>query len=157
MTRRPTFVLVTASGAVDAAPALERDALVVTTAAGRARLAGRLSAVVRVMAWEGDRLALARALPMLRAEGLHRILSEGGPSLIGQLIAEGALDKLFLTRSPLLLGRQEGDGRKTLVEGVDLAKRRTSLELLTLRRRASYLFLRYSLSELDRNGDPSSA
>ena len=117
MTRRPTFVLVTASGAVDAASALERDALVVTTAAGRERLAGRLSAVVRVMAWEGDRLALARALPMLRAEGLHRILSEGGPSLIGQLIAEGALDKLFLTRSPLLLGRQEGDGRKTLVGG----------------------------------------
>ena len=72
-------------------------------------------------------------------------------------MAEGALDKLFFTRSPLLLGRQEGDGRKTLVEGVDLAKRRTSLELLTLRRRDSYLFLRYSLSELDRNGDPSSA
>ena len=108
MTRRPTFVLVTASGAVDAAPALERDALVVTTAAGRERLAGRLSPAVRVMALEGDRLALARVLPMLRAEGLRRILSEGGPSLIGQLIAEGALDELFLTRSPLLLGRQEG-------------------------------------------------
>lgn len=144
---RPLFVLVTASGDVDVTqPALDREALVVTTASGRARLAGRLAASVRVAAFEGNRVALAPMLSMLRAQGMRRILSEGGPSLIGDLIAEGALDELFVTRSPLLLGRKDGDGRKTLVEGVDLANNRTPLELLSLRRHGSFLFLRYSLA-----------
>lgn len=55
----------------------------------------------------GEQLALVDVLAMLRADGM-RILSEGGPSLISRFLAEGALDELFLTRSPLLLGRQEG-------------------------------------------------
>jgi riboflavin biosynthesis pyrimidine reductase len=146
LSTRPLFVLLTASGEVDVThPALAGDALVVTTASGRTRLAGKLAPTVRVAAFEGTRLALAPVLAMLRAQGLRRILSEGGPTLIGDLIAEGALDELFLTRSPLLLGRKDGDGRKTLVEGVDLARKRPSLELLSLRRHDSFLFLRYSL------------
>jgi riboflavin biosynthesis pyrimidine reductase len=144
---RPLFVLVTAGGAVNPShPALERDALVVTTAAGRARLAGRLPASARLTSLEGERLSVAEVLAMLRAEGVRRILSEGGPSLIGRFLAEGALDELFLTRSPLLVGRQEGDRRKALVEGVDLAgAKRASLELLSARRHGSHLFLRYAI------------
>jgi riboflavin biosynthesis pyrimidine reductase len=95
---------------------------------------------------EGEQVALVDVLAMLRADGMRRILSEGGPSLISRFLAEGALDELFLTRSPLLLGRQEGDRRKALVEGVDLAgAKRASLELLSARRHGSHLFLRYAL------------
>ncbi len=60
------------------------------------------------------------------------MLSEGGPSLVADLIHEGVLDELFLTTSPALYGRFPNDGRKSLTNGLDLAG--VPLELLSLRR-----------------------
>ena len=77
----------------------------------------------------------------LRAEGRGRILCEGGPGLFAELFAARLVDELFLTLSPRLFGRWPGDARKALAEARDLAG--APLSLLSVRRHASHLFLRY--------------
>jgi len=65
---------------------------------------------------------------------------------VGELFRDGLIDELFLTVAPRLYGRHAGDGRKSLVDGVDLAGAVTGLGLTlsSVRRHESYLFLRYS-------------
>jgi 5-amino-6-(5-phosphoribosylamino)uracil reductase len=90
-----------------------------------------------------DPLTPVAVIELLRAR-FALILCEGGPSLLGQLIDEELLDELFLTRSPKLFGRLTADGRKPLIDGVDLSSSRP-LELASVRRHRSHLFLRYLL------------
>jgi riboflavin biosynthesis pyrimidine reductase len=133
---RPLLAVVSDSGDLDLShPALQQDALIVTTARGQARLS---AARARVLVQES--VSLASVLAALPA-GV--VLCEGGPTLVGQLIGEGLLDELFLTRSPYLFGRRKGDDRKALIDGVEL---RAGLELLSLRQDSSYLFLRYGIN-----------
>lgn len=141
----PLLVVVSASGDINPRhPALE-DALIVTTPSGEARLQGRLPSGARIIAAEGT-IQCRALLDRLRAEGLAAILTEGGPSLVGELFRDGLIDELFLTVAPRLFGRDAGDGRKSLVDGVDLAGAGTGLGLTlsSVRRHESYLFLRYS-------------
>jgi riboflavin biosynthesis pyrimidine reductase len=146
----PKLVVVTATGDLDGSLPALRDALVATTPAGEARLRGRLPSTARVVVLNPvstpsssrTPLALAPLLERLRTEGFQRVLTEGGPSLAGRLLAEDLLDELFVTVSPKLFGRYAGDARKSLVEGVDL--RGKPLELASARRYESYLFLRYT-------------
>jgi riboflavin biosynthesis pyrimidine reductase len=137
---QPPLVLVTATGEIDPAQPALRDAIVVTTPTGEARLQGRLPPTARV--WSGP-IRFGPLVEKLRAQGYRRILTEGGPWLASQLAGEGLLDELFLTRSPSLFGRFTADGRKGLIDGLDLGGRR--VDLLGVRRHDSYLFLRYAL------------
>ena len=74
------------------------------------------------------------------AERRGRILCEGGPTLFGRLVADGLVDELFLTLSPVVAG--EG---LSLVEGVELLPgQRVAATLRGLRRDGSHLFLRYA-------------
>jgi riboflavin biosynthesis pyrimidine reductase len=50
---------------------------------------------------------LAAALDALEARGLRRILCEGGPTLLHDLVGEALLDELCLTTSPRLVGGGE--------------------------------------------------
>jgi riboflavin biosynthesis pyrimidine reductase len=77
----------------------------------------------------------------VRREGHRRILCEGGPGLLAELLKESLVDELFLTLAPRLFGRWPGDARKALTEGRDLGG--AALELSSLRRSGSHLFLRY--------------
>jgi riboflavin biosynthesis pyrimidine reductase len=139
----PKFVLVTGSGIVDPKqPALD-DALVVTSPSGEANLRGRVGGSTRLLVIDGTRPTMREVVARLRAEGLDRLLTEGGPTLVSQLAAEEQLGELFLTLSPALFGRYAGDGRRALTEGLDL--RGARLELLSARRCESHLFLRYGL------------
>ena len=138
----PRFVLLTASGAIETkCPALE-GAIVATTPVGAAALRGKLPASAEVFV-PGAILGLAAVLARLREDGAHTILTEGGPMVMSQFVAEGVLDELFLTLSPALLGRAPNDRRKALTDGLDLG--RIPLQLESVRRAESHLFLRYSI------------
>lgn len=143
----PAVAIVTAGGAFPFDhPVLARAPLVLTTTAGASRLAGAGGSAEVVAVSGGERVGLAEAVAALRARGLRRILSEGGPNLFGSLLAAGLLDELFLTLSPLVAGRPNELGRVlSLVEGVALLPgRRVAAELHGARRHGSHLFLRYA-------------
>lgn len=65
--------------------------------------------------------SLAEALDALAGRGLTRVLCEGGPSLLGQLVAEGLLTELCMTLSPRLVGDVAGIVTADLDTPVDLA------------------------------------
>lgn len=52
-----------------------------------------------------DLLELRR---QLRERGMPRVLTEGGPSLLGAMFAAGAVDELDLTWSPVAVGGEQG-------------------------------------------------
>ena len=85
------------------------------------------------------------ALRDLRARHDVRVaLCEGGPRVVGALIAEGLLDEMFLTLSPMLVG---GDGVKNVIEGREEAPP-VPLELIRVLESDGYLFLRYLVSRV---------
>ena len=146
LSREPELVVITATGDINPAErALESGSTIYTTPAGYRHLRGRLPAAVRLCAMAEDKLRISAVIEDLRSRGHRTILTEGGPNLIGQILAAGALDQLFLTLSPVLAGH--GEGRLGLVEGLPLAPEdfRWS-RLLSARRNRSHLFLRYALS-----------
>lgn len=63
-----------------------------------------VSAVADLIVAGEDRVDLHRALAALHERGLHRVHAEGGPHLLGELAAEGLLDELLITVSPVLAG-----------------------------------------------------
>jgi riboflavin biosynthesis pyrimidine reductase len=140
---RPKLVVLSQSGAIDPTTPAISDALILTTSAGNARLASALPASSRSVVLGSGVIRLAAVLELLRREGFERVLTEGGPSLMAGLLSEHLVDELFLTVSPFVFGRSPGDGRKSLVHGIDLGA--TPLELLSTRRHGSHLFLRYAL------------
>ena len=140
---QPQFVLVSASGQLDTTQPALADAWVFTTTRGASALKSTLPASTRLTVFDSIRIALRDVLSALRREGLQRILTEGGPSLFSELVREQLIDDLFLTSSPALFGRFADDQRKSLTEGLDLSG--AALELMSVRRHGSHLFLRYSL------------
>ncbi|MGH9068223.1 MAG: dihydrofolate reductase family protein [Acidimicrobiales bacterium] len=80
------------------------------------------------------------------------VLSEGGPSLLGHLAAEGLVDELFLTVSPVLAGRAD-TSHPGLLAGVEpLPDKSEPAELASARQRGSYLFLRYRFGRIHQGG-----
>jgi riboflavin biosynthesis pyrimidine reductase len=77
--------------------------------------------------------------------GFDVVLSEGGPSLMGELVKAALVDEMFLTLSPVLAGRNQ-ERRLGMVEGVELLpKIPVWSRLLSARRHGDFLFLRYAL------------
>jgi riboflavin biosynthesis pyrimidine reductase len=68
---------------------------------GRVRHAESRTTVLR---FAGDRVDIPEALRALGGLGARVVLSEGGPTLIGQLAVADVLDELCLTVSPLVVG-----------------------------------------------------
>ncbi len=52
----------------------------------------------------GDALDLAAGLAALAGRGLTRVLAEGGPSLLADLLAADLVDELCVTTTPTLVG-----------------------------------------------------
>jgi riboflavin biosynthesis pyrimidine reductase len=145
---RPTVAVLSGSGSIDPRhPALEEGALVLTSERGAARLRGRLPRAATILALGAEpAIDPFVAVEALRRRGHELILSEGGPTAFGALVAAGLVDELFLTTSPLLAGRSPGSLRSALVEHAEFLPARTvEGELLTLRRSGSLLFARYRL------------
>jgi riboflavin biosynthesis pyrimidine reductase len=143
----PELVILTRSGSLDVEhPVLERGALVVTTERGKAVLGHRLPAASKVETVGAD-LDARDAVALLRDRGHSLVLTEGGPTLFGSLVAAGLVNELFLTVSPLLAGRPDPDDRLQLIEDAPLLPdARVEGRLLSARGSGSHLFLRYELA-----------
>lgn len=145
MNDRPVVAVVSSGVSLDPNHPVLQDAVVLTTAAGAARLTPLLPDVVAVN--DGDWVDLRAAVGVLRERGHGRVLSEAGPTMFGSLLADALVDELFLTVSPVLAGRHTVGKRLGLVEGVELMPQvRTAPRLASVRRGADHLFLRYLFS-----------
>jgi riboflavin biosynthesis pyrimidine reductase len=144
----PRLAVVTSAGDLDPGiPALE-SATVLTTPHGARRLDhGRTFPATVLELGVDEILDLRLVIDALRSRGDHMILSEGGPTVIGQLLDLRVLDELFLTLSPILVGRSRSELRPGIVEGVDLLDDGLSTaEVLSVHRHRSHLFVRYLLA-----------
>ena len=141
----PTLVVVTASGGLPADHPAVAGAVVVTTSSGAREVADRGVRCAEVIdVGEADEVDGGTAIARLRERGHRRILTEGGPSLMGSMLAAGVVEQLFLTISPKLLGG--GEGRPPLTGETDLLETALGGTLLGVRRAGDYLFLRYGLA-----------
>ncbi|NMD56055.1 hypothetical protein FK530_11635 [Tsukamurella conjunctivitidis] len=69
-----------------------------------------------VYSGHGESVDLRAVLADLYARGHRRVLAEGGPGVLGALLAAGLVDELCLTVAPVVAG---GDGKR-IVTGPDL-------------------------------------
>jgi riboflavin biosynthesis pyrimidine reductase len=144
----PRLVVLTSAGDIDGRhPGLEDGALIVTTSEGAARMKGKLPEACDVVpASDGGLIDVRRAVQLLRDRGLQVILTEGGPQLMGHLVAGGQLDEVFLTLAPVIAGGGQDDGRPGMVQGIRfLPDDGRWARLLSARSNGSHLFLRYRL------------
>ena len=141
----PTLVVVSGSGRLEGPASKLHGAIVATTAHTAEDLSGRASGAAEI--WpvsEADTLDPADVVAALTERGYRRILTEGGPTLMGQLLRAGAVDELFLTISPVIVGGGQ-NSRPTLAAGVDLlAAGAPRGRLMSARSHESSLFLRYA-------------
>lgn len=88
--------------------------LVITTTAGAQRMSGYPATII---AAGTDSVELPLMVTKLADLGLHRVLCEGGPGLLGRLIDAALLDELCLTSSPQTVGGPP----TTMLGGIRLA------------------------------------
>lgn len=135
--RAAALPLAVVSRSLDLDPAvLGPDAVVVTCAAAVGR--GRFPDVV--VAGQ-DEVDLVSAVRQLSDRGHARVLCEGGPRLLGDLVRAGLLGELCSTVSPLLAGQAPG----LLAGGLDVA---VPLELVHLLQEGSTLLARWRVSSV---------
>jgi riboflavin biosynthesis pyrimidine reductase len=143
-TADPVLVLVTRRFELDPADPMFTDApqrpIVVTTAPAAQANAERFSAVADVLGFGTDEVDLAAALAQLATRGLRHVLSEGGPHLLGSLLAADLVDEMCLTLAAKLVG--PGAGR--IVAGPSTPLRELTLDHILAA--GDELFLRYSRS-----------
>lgn len=82
--------------------------IVLTTAAAPGRRRAAVARHADVVVAGQDSLTPAAVIGALAERGYRRVLTEGGPNLLGQFTAAGLLDDLCLTISPLLEGGRAG-------------------------------------------------
>ena len=113
--RAPThrIAVVTRSAELDPSLPFLADAdpaarpLVLTCASADAGRRARLAEVGEVVEVGDDTVDLTAALAALHSRSLPRVLTEGGPSLLRDLVEAGLLDELDVTISPVLVGGRD--------------------------------------------------
>src|SRR5207244_808413 len=113
----PPFVVTTTDAPADRRAALEPLAEIITAGEGR--------------------VDLSSALAQLGEASAGVVVAEGGPSLNGQLLANGLVDELCLTLAPLAIGGASA----RIAHGPDIAP--VELELAHVLEEDGVLFLRY--------------
>jgi 5-amino-6-(5-phosphoribosylamino)uracil reductase len=91
-----------------------------------------------------DHVSFRSVLSHAHAEhGIRSVLCEGGPTVLSALVRERAVDELFLTLSPRIVG---GGAEPTITNGPELPEL-AALELRWALEREGVLFLRYRFAE----------
>jgi riboflavin biosynthesis pyrimidine reductase len=130
---QPLGAIVTASGNLPPAhPYYESATLIYQLSDRPVTVSGPTVEVRRV----SDVAEVVRDLGQKR--GVRRILCEGGPTLNVALFEAGLVDEIFFTLAPRIAG---GDNPLTIVQGGAFGS--IPLELVSLERHGSELFLRY--------------
>ena len=137
----PLMVIVSGSLHLDPAQLIFADApirpILLTHRAAPVATSG-ITEVAEVLAVGDERVDLAAGVRLLHERGATQLLCEGGPRLLGSMIAADLVDELCLTVAPLLAGGPAG----RIATGPPAPPRRMSLRhALT---RDDMLFLRYS-------------
>ncbi|MET9866956.1 pyrimidine reductase family protein [Streptomyces sp. NPDC006386] len=146
----PAIAVVTASLDLDFSLPLFTSPLVPTlvltgAAAAPDRVATAEKSGARVViAGDGIGVDPVRAVQALAGLGHTRLLTEGGPRLLGQLVAAGVLDELCLTVSPMLTA---GDAQR--IAGGPAVRVPHRFTLLSMLEEDGFLFTRYG-----RHGGP---
>lgn len=109
---RPLMIVVTRSLALEPDARLfsgpDRVTIVTSRAADWNRVE-RLGEVADVVRTGEDEVDLPEMLGLLADQGIRRLLCEGGPALLSDMLVAGVLDELCLTVVPVLTG---GQGRR---------------------------------------------
>lgn len=141
----PPIALVTRSGVVARDLAVltgsEVRPLVLTCAAAAADARSRVGAAAEVIdcsAADPGQVDLATLLDRLADRDLLRVLTEGGPTLLGAFIAAGLLDEMCLTSAPVLVG---GSAVRIAAGGADALTAMRRVHVLT--DDEGYLYARY--------------
>lgn len=107
----PQLAIVTKSGHLDRDMGVftrtEVSPLVLTCTAAADATHRRLSGLAEVIDCSGgdpDKVDEAALLAILGARGMRRVLTEGGPMLLGAFVQRGLLDELCLTIAPYVVG-----------------------------------------------------
>ena len=108
-------------------------------APGARRRLGAAAEVLDCSAGDPARVDIAAALARLAERGLVRVLTEGGPRLLGTVIGADLLDEICLTIAPLLVG---GDGPRVAAGGAEVLSRMSRAHLLA--DSDGYLYCRYT-------------
>jgi riboflavin biosynthesis pyrimidine reductase len=103
---------------------------------------GSMAEIVDASGTQPDRVDLAVVLGTFAQRKLLRVLSEGGPAMIGLLIEHGLLDELCMTIAPILVG---GQARRIAAGDGEAHTRMRRSHLLT--DDEGYLYTRYVKDE----------
>lgn len=129
---------------ITAAPADART-IVITTSHAPPDIRAALEPRADVIVAGEESVDFKAAVAALAERGHRRLLAEGGPHLLGELLAAGLLDELCLTTGPLLAG--PGPGR--IVAGGDPAAASRPLDLAHVLEEDGFLFCRYTRKNQD--------
>lgn len=143
----PRLVLVTRSLELDPDAGLFTDfpegperpeqPLIYTVSSAPADRRAALDSVAELVDAGDQSVDLEVVLKDLGGRGVHLVLTEGGPGLIGQLLGASLLDEVNMTVAPMLAG---GSSRR-LAHGAD--ETLTSMDLAHLWESDGYLLARY--------------
>jgi len=150
----PPIAVLTRSGRVQRDAKLfhstEVAPLILTSADAADDTKRRLGGLAEVLAASGadtDSVDLRTALDLLAGRGLLRVLTEGGPGVLGMFTEQDVLDELCLTVAPVLVGGEAG----RIVTGP--AEVHTTMRLRhALTDDDGYLYLRYTRRGPARSG-----
>jgi riboflavin biosynthesis pyrimidine reductase len=117
----------------------EQRPIVITVASAEPGTLRRAAEVADLILAGQTAVDLATAIMELAGRGFHNVLAEGGPILIGELVASRLLDELCLTVAPKLVS---GDAFRIL-NGPALDQP-VDLDLIHVLGADGYLFLRYA-------------
>ncbi len=122
-------------------PALGGPSIILHAPAMPLDTRARLGAVAELVQFTGERVAIADVLTWLAGRGVRTLLCEGGGALVAQFFAARAVDALYLTLVPRILG---GAHAPTLADGPGFTPNEIpDPTLASMERIGDELYLRY--------------